>query len=122
MIGLSKYFGRSPSGMIITAKKDTREVWLVVLVADDSNPVIRLCHRASVVERFEPAIRENGFEIPEHAEVLRMILPETVLQDEALEFEAHLTQCEQCRQVYNDLRETVDAVHGATLLYDLNPA
>ena len=37
---------------------------------------------------------------------------------EALELEAHLTECEQCRREYNDLRETVDAVRGARPLYE----
>jgi anti-sigma factor RsiW len=38
---------------------------------------------------------------------------------EALEFEAHLTECERCRREYNDLRETVDAVRGARPLYEV---
>jgi anti-sigma factor RsiW len=37
---------------------------------------------------------------------------------EALDLEAHLTECEFCRQEYNDLRQTVDAVRGAMPLYD----
>jgi anti-sigma factor RsiW len=38
---------------------------------------------------------------------------------EALEFEAHLTECEECRREYNELRETVDAVRGAKPLYEV---
>lgn len=38
---------------------------------------------------------------------------------EALEFEAHLTDCAECRRVYDDMRETVDAVRGARPLYDV---
>lgn len=37
---------------------------------------------------------------------------------EALEFEAHLTECAECRREYDGLRETVDAVRGANLLYE----
>jgi anti-sigma factor RsiW len=37
---------------------------------------------------------------------------------EALEFEAHLTQCERCRREYDCLRGTVDAVRGASPLYE----
>ena len=38
---------------------------------------------------------------------------------EALEFEAHLTECEECRRVHDNLRATVDAVRGASPLYDV---
>ncbi|MEO8656927.1 MAG: zf-HC2 domain-containing protein [Bryobacteraceae bacterium] len=38
---------------------------------------------------------------------------------EALELEAHLTQCAECRRVYEDVRGTVDAVRGARPLYDV---
>jgi anti-sigma factor RsiW len=38
---------------------------------------------------------------------------------EALEFEAHLTECPECRRAYDDLRGTVDAVRGARPLYEL---
>jgi anti-sigma factor RsiW len=38
---------------------------------------------------------------------------------EALDFEAHLTDCAECRRVYDDLRETVDAVRGARPLYEV---
>jgi anti-sigma factor RsiW len=38
---------------------------------------------------------------------------------EALEFEAHLTDCAGCRREYDCLRETVDAVRGASPLYEL---
>jgi anti-sigma factor RsiW len=37
---------------------------------------------------------------------------------EALEFEAHLSECAECRRAYDDLRETVDAVLGASPLYE----
>jgi anti-sigma factor RsiW len=37
---------------------------------------------------------------------------------EALDFEAHLTECAECRREYDHLRETVDAVRGARPLYD----
>ena len=37
---------------------------------------------------------------------------------EALELEAHLTACAECRRAYNVLRETVDAVRGAKPLYE----
>jgi anti-sigma factor RsiW len=37
---------------------------------------------------------------------------------EALEFEAHLTECAECRREYDEMRGTVDAVRGATPLYD----
>ena len=36
-----------------------------------------------------------------------------VIGVEALEFEAHLTECAECRHEYDDLRETVDAVRAA---------
>ncbi len=38
---------------------------------------------------------------------------------EALEFEAHLTECAECRREYDELRETVDAVRGASPIYEL---
>jgi anti-sigma factor RsiW len=38
---------------------------------------------------------------------------------EALDFEAHLTDCAKCRRAYDDLRETVDAVRGARPLYEV---
>lgn len=38
---------------------------------------------------------------------------------EALEFEAHLTDCAECRREYDDLRDTVDAVRGARPLYEV---
>jgi anti-sigma factor RsiW len=37
---------------------------------------------------------------------------------EALAFEAHLTECVECRHAYDDLRETVDAVRAARPLYE----
>jgi anti-sigma factor RsiW len=37
---------------------------------------------------------------------------------EALEFEAHLTECAECRREYDDLRGTVDAVRGASPIYE----
>jgi len=37
---------------------------------------------------------------------------------EALEFEAHLTECVECRRGYEQLRETVDVVRGARPLYE----
>jgi anti-sigma factor RsiW len=38
---------------------------------------------------------------------------------EALEFEAHLTECRECRLAYEDLRDTVDAVRLAAPLYEI---
>jgi anti-sigma factor RsiW len=38
---------------------------------------------------------------------------------EALEFEAHLTECAQCRREYDDLRETVDAVRATCPIYEV---
>ena len=38
---------------------------------------------------------------------------------EALDFEAHLTECAGCRREYDDLRGTVDAVRGARPLYEV---
>lgn len=38
---------------------------------------------------------------------------------EALDFEAHLTDCAECRRAYDDLRGTVDAVRGARPLYEV---
>lgn len=38
---------------------------------------------------------------------------------EALEFEAHLTECAACRREYDGLRGTVDAVRGARPLYEV---
>jgi anti-sigma factor RsiW len=38
---------------------------------------------------------------------------------EALEFEAHLTECAECRRAYDSLRGTVDAVRGANPLYEV---
>jgi anti-sigma factor RsiW len=38
---------------------------------------------------------------------------------EALEFEAHLTECAECRREFDDLRETVDAVRGASPIYEV---
>jgi anti-sigma factor RsiW len=38
---------------------------------------------------------------------------------EALEFEAHLTDCAECRCAYEGLRGTVDAVRGARPLYEV---
>lgn len=38
---------------------------------------------------------------------------------EALDFEAHLTDCSECRSVYEQLRDTVDAVRGARPLYEV---
>jgi anti-sigma factor RsiW len=37
---------------------------------------------------------------------------------EALEFEAHLTECADCRREHDELRGTVDAVRGASPLYE----
>lgn len=38
---------------------------------------------------------------------------------EALDLEAHLTECVECRREYDELRGTVDAVRGASPLYEL---
>ena len=38
---------------------------------------------------------------------------------EAFEFEAHLTECAECRREYDDLRETVDAVRAACPIYEV---
>jgi anti-sigma factor RsiW len=38
---------------------------------------------------------------------------------EALEFEAHLTECAECRREYDALRETVDAVRAACPIYEV---
>jgi len=38
---------------------------------------------------------------------------------EALDFEAHLTECQACRSKYDDLRSTVDAVRAASPLYEV---
>jgi anti-sigma factor RsiW len=38
---------------------------------------------------------------------------------EALEFEVHLSECVDCRREYDELRETVDAVRGASPIYDV---
>jgi anti-sigma factor RsiW len=38
---------------------------------------------------------------------------------EALDAEAHLTECPACRGAYDELRGTVDAVRGANPLYDV---
>jgi anti-sigma factor RsiW len=38
---------------------------------------------------------------------------------EALEFEAHLTECDGCRRAYDALRGTVDALRGARPLYEV---
>ncbi len=38
---------------------------------------------------------------------------------EALDFEAHLIDCTDCRRAYDELRETVDAVRGARPLYEV---
>ena len=38
---------------------------------------------------------------------------------EALEFEAHLTECAECRREYDVLRETVDAVRAACPIYEV---
>lgn len=38
---------------------------------------------------------------------------------EALEIEAHLTECADCRHEYDDLRATVDAVRGACPIYEV---
>jgi anti-sigma factor RsiW len=37
---------------------------------------------------------------------------------EVLEIEAHLTVCDECKRAYDSLRETVDAVRGASPLYE----
>ena len=42
-----------------------------------------------------------------------------VTPTEALEFEAHLTECAECRRAYDDLRGTVDALRGARPLYEV---
>jgi anti-sigma factor RsiW len=42
-----------------------------------------------------------------------------ITEHEASEVEAHLTECEFCRQAYEDFRETVDAVRLARPLYDV---
>jgi anti-sigma factor RsiW len=38
---------------------------------------------------------------------------------EALDFEAHLTDCAECRRAFDDLRGTVDALRGARPLYEV---
>ena len=38
---------------------------------------------------------------------------------EALELEAHLTECEWCRPLHHDLRLSIDEVRGANPLYDV---
>ncbi len=38
---------------------------------------------------------------------------------EALEFEAHLTECNLCRVAFDELRETVDAVRSVSPLYEV---
>jgi anti-sigma factor RsiW len=38
---------------------------------------------------------------------------------EALDFEAHLTECLECRRAYDELRGTVDVVRGARPLYEV---
>ena len=38
---------------------------------------------------------------------------------EALDFEAHLTECADCRRAFDDLRGEVDAVRGASPLYEV---
>lgn len=38
---------------------------------------------------------------------------------EALDFEAHLTECVECRLAYDDLRVTVDSLRGARPLYEV---
>ena len=38
---------------------------------------------------------------------------------DALDFEAHLTECADCRRAYGDLRATVDALRGARPLYEV---
>jgi len=38
---------------------------------------------------------------------------------EALDFEAHLTECAECRREYDELRATVDAVRGANPIYEV---
>ena len=38
---------------------------------------------------------------------------------EALDFEAHLTECAECRRAFDDLRGTVDALRGARPLYEV---
>ena len=40
---------------------------------------------------------------------------------EALDFEAHLTECAECRQEYDDVRVTVDAVRGAIVAEHKSP-
>ena len=39
---------------------------------------------------------------------------------DALDFEAHLTECAGCRRYYDDLRATVDAVRAASPLYEVS--
>jgi anti-sigma factor RsiW len=38
---------------------------------------------------------------------------------ETLDFEAHLTECTECRRAYDDLRGAVDAVRAASPLYEV---
>jgi anti-sigma factor RsiW len=38
---------------------------------------------------------------------------------EALDFEAHLTECTECRRAYDELRGIVDALRGARPLYEV---
>ncbi len=38
---------------------------------------------------------------------------------EALDFEAHLMECTECRSAYDDLRQTVDVVRAARPLYEM---
>jgi anti-sigma factor RsiW len=42
-----------------------------------------------------------------------------VTGSEALDFEAHLTECAECRRAYDDLRSVVDAARGASPLYEV---
>jgi anti-sigma factor RsiW len=50
---------------------------------------------------------------------LALYVDREVAGAEALEFEAHLTECAECRREYDDLRGTVDAVRAARPIYEL---
>lgn len=49
---------------------------------------------------------------------ISLYIDREVTGTEALEFEAHLTECANCRRAHDALRETVDAVRGAKPLYE----
>jgi anti-sigma factor RsiW len=49
---------------------------------------------------------------------IALYIDREVVGAEALEFEAHLTECAECRDEYEHLRGTVDAVRGTSPLYE----